>query len=310
MITVFQEFSALFLHFLSLVGDLATMYINNNNEVVLLSIVNAIQHIVKILRIISYGFLMVNSPSWFCYFHSFINSYTNNTTITLSCLIIFILFTALIFPGFYSDNYYKYKAKIYYFIFSYNAFFGIINLYEPIIKGYSSKHIAESYNCSSGYRHRLYQFILGSSIFNLPFNFLAIVFTVVILYKIYSVPREALKRRVTTRVKISFARSVKMLCFCVLISLLSIFNLYNDITNGIAVEKGIKKETESIGITYVFTASFGIFIFIFTNSINQIKRKFGIYVKDDDSINDDTEYMLPINQDEFDSNIYSSDRFI
>jgi len=310
MITAFKEYCILLIHFISLAGDLATIYFNNNNEIILLGLVNSVQHLTKILRIIGYGFLMVDSPSWFCYLYSFINSYTNNTTLTISCLIIFVLFAALFFPGYYSDNYYKIKPTIYGFVFIYNGIFALISLYEPLIMGYSSKYIAESFNCSSGYRHRLYQFILGSSIFNIPFNFIAIVCTGVIIYKIFVAPRKAIKRQITTRVKMSFSRSVKILCFCAFFSLIAFFNLYNDINNGIAVEKGVKKEYEAISVTYILTATSGIFIFIFTNSFNQIKRKFGYHIKDDDSINDDTECMLPINQEDFDSNIYYSERLI
>jgi len=91
----------------------------------------------------------------------------------------------------------------------------------------------------------------------------------------------------------SFTRWIKILCYAVFLSLLSYLNLYSDIKKGIEAEKNIKKEQENLGYTYFITASSGILIFLFTNSRNQIKRKFGIKVKNDDSINDDTEYILP-----------------
>jgi len=53
---------------------------------------------------------------------------------------------------------------------------------------------------------------------------------------------------------------------------------------GIRVSKG-EKEEDVIGIRYIITASSGILICIFTNSFNQVRRKFGGVVQNDDSIN-------------------------
>jgi hypothetical protein len=308
MINQFQENSIFIIHLLSLIGDLATIYFNNNNEVVLLGAINSFQHLTKILRIIYFGFLMVDSPSWFCYLYSFINYYTNNTSLTISCLIIFTIFAALIYPTFYADNYQKLRPYVYGFVLVYNAIFELINLYEPVLVGYSPEKINESFNCSSGYRYRLYQYILGSTLFNIPFNLMAIICTGIIFYKVSIASRKDLKKQITTRIKMSFGRSIKIICFCGILSIISFFNLYNDIINGVAAENGNRKEEEEIGKTYVLTACSGIFIFIFTNSLNQIKRKLGMKVKDDDSVNDDTEYMLPLTQEYFDDEIYSNEK--
>ena len=51
----------------------------------------------------------------------------------------------------------------------YSAAFPFGSLIEPIFKGYSDEHIANSHNCSTAYRYRLYQFILDSVILVIPF---------------------------------------------------------------------------------------------------------------------------------------------
>ncbi|ORX83935.1 hypothetical protein BCR32DRAFT_291683 [Anaeromyces robustus] len=298
MISKNLEITALIVHILSFLGDTATIYFNNNIEVKFLCILNGCQHLLKIYRILVYGFALLNAPNWFCYLHGIINAFTNEASITTSCLIVFTLYIALIFPLFYSEHYRKKRPLILAFVVIYNLSYTIFILYEPLVVGYSAEYLAEAENCSSAYRNHLYQYVMGSPLFNLPFNILTIFCTGVINYKIIMVPRKSLKKQITTMVKMSFSRCVKILFYCFFLTLISFVNLIQDINNGINVRDGYFKEKEVIGVPYLLTASSGILILIFTNSLNQIKRKFGIRVKDDDSINDDEEYMLPHNKDD------------
>jgi len=108
MITKNQEIAALLVHILSLMGDCLTTYFNNNMNIKFLSIMDIGQHLTKIIRIIIFGFGLEHSPAWFCYLHSFLNHFTHNSALTLSCLYVFIIYI-----------YMKLFNKYIYFVFLY-----------------------------------------------------------------------------------------------------------------------------------------------------------------------------------------------
>ncbi|OUM63326.1 hypothetical protein PIROE2DRAFT_10167 [Piromyces sp. E2] len=145
----------------------------------------------------------------------------------------------------YFRKYYrKYRFLIYLFIIIYTASYTFVSLYEPLLGKYSKEYIADKENCSSGYRSKLYQYVLNSPVFNIPFSITAFIFS-------------------------------------------------NEISKGIKVSRGEFKEKEKIGVIYFLTACSGILICIFTNSFNQVKRKFGGVVKNDESVNsEDVEYLI------------------
>lgn len=276
MITKNQEIAALLVHILSLMGDCLTTYFNNNMNIKFLSIMDIGQHLTKIIRIIIFGFGLEHSPAWFCYLHSFLNHFTHNSALTLSCFVIFNLYAAIVYPLFFSKYHKVIRPYVYIFTMVYNAIFILIALYEPLFIGYSLKRIENSHNCSSGYRYRLYQYILTSATSNLPFSISAVICTGIIIHKIRITPRKTLKYQLTKRTNISFSRWIKILLMSVIVTLFSFLNLYNDVMNGIAVENGTKYEVETLGSTYYFTASSGILLFVLTNSSHQIKKKLGI----------------------------------
>jgi len=293
MVTPTLEALALIEHFLSFFGDCFTFYFNVNSEILFLCILNMSQHVLKITRIIFNGFMMENASKFTCYYNAFFNFFSMNASLSAACLLIYTLYAAMVHPLFFSKYYKRLRPYIYIFIIVYTAIYCFVPVYEPVIIGYDSKYISEQSNCSSAYRSKFYQYLFGSSFFNLPFTLPVIYCSIVIIHRIVVVPRSFIKKQIATNTKMSFTRWIKILCYAVFLSLLSYLNLYSDIKKGIEAEKNIKKEQENLGYTYFITASSGILIFLFTNSRNQIKRKFGIKVKNDDSINDDTEYILP-----------------
>jgi len=80
-----KEFIALFEHIVSFICTWLTMYLNNNSNIQFLALMNMWQHFIKILRIMIYGFQLENAPNWFCIFHSFMNYFSNNCVLLLSC---------------------------------------------------------------------------------------------------------------------------------------------------------------------------------------------------------------------------------
>ncbi|ORX75616.1 hypothetical protein BCR32DRAFT_285032 [Anaeromyces robustus] len=293
MINKYQEIAALIIHILSFLGDSFTLYFNNNGNIKFLSVLDMGQHLTKMVRIYLYGFAMEASPTWFCYLHSFLNHFTHNSSLTLSCFVIYNLYTAIVHPILFS----KYQKIVcpYFYIFTiiYNALFTLMALYEPLFIHYSIEQINNSHNCSSGYRYRLYQFLLTSATPNLPFTLTAIFCTVIIIHKIKITSRVTLKNQLTKRTNISFNRWLKILLMSITITLFSFLNLYNDIKGGLASEKNIKKEEESLSYIYLFTASSGIILLLLTNSLHQVKRK--LKLKNDAYIND---YNLQNNNSE------------
>ncbi|ORX75615.1 hypothetical protein BCR32DRAFT_271815 [Anaeromyces robustus] len=180
------------------------------------------------------------------------------------------------YPEFTSEYHMKIRPYIFIFTIIYNAIFIFISLWEPIFYGYSEEQIANSYNCSSGYRYRLYQYLLTSATYNIPFSIAALICTGIVIHKFRITPLAKLKNMLSFGTQISFKRWLRILAMNITICLISFLNLYNDIKNGIASENNTKKEEESLGIIYFLTAFSGVLLFILTNSKGQIKKKFGI----------------------------------
>eukprot|EP00833_Pecoramyces_ruminatium_P008520 jgi/Orpsp1_1/1182552/evm.model.c7180000081738.1 len=276
MISKYQEIGALAVHIASFVGDLLTAYFNNNMNIKVLSLMDIGQHITKIIRILMYGFALEGSPAWFCYLHSFFNHFTHNCALTLSCFVIFNLYAAIVYPFFFSKYQNIIRPYVYTFTIIYNAICIVAALYEPLFIGYTVERIESSHNCSSGYRYRLYQYVLTSSTSNLPFSIFAIICTGIIVHKIRITPRSTLKHQLSKRTNISFSRWIRILLMSFIVTGFSFLNLYNDIMNGIAAENGTKYEQETLGSTYYFTASSGVLLFVLANSGRQIKSKLGL----------------------------------
>ncbi|ORX78097.1 hypothetical protein BCR32DRAFT_270259 [Anaeromyces robustus] len=276
MITKTQETIALVEHIIAFFCDLATVFFNNNTNIKFLCFIDIGQHIIKIIRIVIYGFALISSPPWFCYFHFFVNHFTHNSFISLACIVIFNLYAAIIHPASFSKYQGKIRPYIYIFVIIYTSIFVLAALYEPLILKYSVKHINESHNCSSAYRYKLYQYLLTSPITNLPFTIPAIICTFIMIYKIRVIPRDTLKNQISSTTKISFSRWLKILFVTFAITIISFLNLYCDIRNGIRAQKNIEKEEEKLGIIYYLTASSGILVFILSNSCNEIKKKLGL----------------------------------
>jgi len=285
----YLEAIALVEHFLSLFGDIFTLYFNSNREILFLCFMNMGQHILKIVRILFLGFALDNfevfNPTS-CYIHAFINQFTMFTSLAAACLLIFTLYGVIVHPNFYSKYYVRYRPYTYGFIMVYTALHVLIGLFEQIFIGYEPMVRANLQNCGCGLRTKLYQYVFGSAVFTLPFTIPAVYCSCIIIYKIIVVPRNSIKKQITSSTKMSFTRWVKILCYSVLITLLSFANLIQDVLNGIKAEhdpNGLSNEDDSLGYVYFFTASSGILIFLFTNSRNQIKKKLGYSVKNDES---------------------------
>ncbi|ORX48153.1 hypothetical protein BCR36DRAFT_329773 [Piromyces finnis] len=271
-------------HTLSLVGVILTLYFNSNPEIIFLCSVNMCQHLLKIIRLVVYGFEIKKPVNpLICYIHSFCNNFTLNISLTAACLLIFTLYAAIFHNKIFSRYYKQYRFFIYLFIIIYTTSYIFAALYEPIIMGYSKEHIEEYSNCTTGYRYRLYQFVFISSVFNLPFTITTFFCSIIIVYKIFVLPRPSLKRIITKNTKMSFSRWIKILFYTFCLTILSFINIYSETKKGIESENGVK-EIEKIDPIYLITASSGILIFLFTNSFNQIKRKLGGVVQDDDSV--------------------------
>jgi len=283
----YLEAIALVEHFLSLFGDIFTLYFNSNREILFLCFMNMGQHILKIVRILFLGFALENFESTNptnCYIHAFINQFTMFTSLSAACLLIFTLYGVIVHPNFYSKYYVRYRPYTYGFIMIYTSLHVLIGLFEQIFIGYDTSQLQ---NCGCGLRKKLYQYVFGSAVFTLPFTIPAVYCSCIVIYKIIVIPRSSIKKQITSSTKMSFTRWVKILCYSVLITLLSFANLIQDVQNGILAEHsdGLEsKEDDNLGYVYFFTASSGILIFLFTNSRNQIKKKLGYSVKNDDSV--------------------------
>jgi len=86
MISKAKEIIAFIEHILSLIGTIVTIYINKNSNIQFLAFMNMWQHIIKIIRIMIYGFELLNAPVWFCNLHAFFNYFSNNAVILIVCL--------------------------------------------------------------------------------------------------------------------------------------------------------------------------------------------------------------------------------
>jgi len=74
-------------HTLSLVGVFLTLYFNNNPEIIFMCILNMCQHILKLIRFVIFGFTFGNTVNpIICYFHSFFNNFTLNSSLAAACL--------------------------------------------------------------------------------------------------------------------------------------------------------------------------------------------------------------------------------
>jgi len=85
----FQEIVLLIIHILSFISEGLLYYINKNSTIKLLCIFDIIQHLLKIFRILIFGYLFDKSSLCICIIHSFINNFTNNGSLVMSCLYIF-----------------------------------------------------------------------------------------------------------------------------------------------------------------------------------------------------------------------------
>ncbi|ORX82477.1 hypothetical protein BCR32DRAFT_292634 [Anaeromyces robustus] len=276
MITKTQETIALVEHIIAFFCDLCTIFFTNNTNIQMLCVFDISQHIIKVARIIIYGFALINSPPWFCYLHYFVNCFSHNITHITACILIFNLYAAIKHPDSFSKYHLIFRSHIYIFVILYTAIFSLTALYEPLILKYSVKHINESHNCSSGYRYKLLQYILTSPIIDLPFTLPAIYCTLSIIRAIRVIPRDTLKSQISTIINISFSRWLRILFATIAITVPSFLNIYWDINNGIKAEKNIEKEEEKLGLVYYITSSSGILIFFLANSSSEIKKKLGL----------------------------------
>jgi len=277
MIDPVKENFALVEHFFSFVCTIVTIYFNNNSNVQFLALMSMIQHFVKIIRIYFFGFELKGSPVWFCNLHAFINHFSNNILVIITCFIILHLYVAIKYP----DHYIKYNKRMrpYVFLSSilYTASFTLAAFFKPIFIGYSAEEIASRTNCSTAYRDRFYQFILGSSVTHIEFIFISIYCTIYIIYKIIITPTVKMKKHLSASTKMSLSKWIVILFICFSITLISLLNIKDDIIIGLEVEKGML-EKDYIETTYFITASNGILIMIFFLSPKQVKYKLGMNV--------------------------------
>jgi len=89
MITKYQEILALMLHSLSLICECLVYYINKNLNIKFLCIYDIAQHLLKIFRILIFGYEFIGTPKWICILHSFFNHFTHDGSIIMSCLYLF-----------------------------------------------------------------------------------------------------------------------------------------------------------------------------------------------------------------------------
>ncbi|ORY30415.1 hypothetical protein LY90DRAFT_673810 [Neocallimastix californiae] len=267
-----KEFIALFEHIVSFICTWLTMYLNNNSNIQFLALMNMWQHFIKILRIMIYGFQLENAPNWFCIFHSFMNYFSNNCVLLLSCYIIYNLYAAMKHPLYYAKYHIIIRPYVFLFITIYIGIFILASLYEPIFTPYSQTEISQRHNCSSAYRYRFYQYFLTSPLISLHFIILAIYCSIVIIHKIRTTPKSTITNEVIVRTKISLSKWIFILLICGGLALLSLFNLISDIYNGLHPEN----EREKLGILYYLTATSGIIIFFISVSPTKLKNFFGM----------------------------------
>eukprot|EP00833_Pecoramyces_ruminatium_P016084 jgi/Orpsp1_1/1190116/evm.model.d7180000076667.1 len=158
-------------HSVSLISLFFSYYFNDNSNIKCLALVDMLQHIIKIVRILCFGFQLDygKTPYIFCIIHSFINDFTRNGVVTFSCFIIISLYIAYKRPIAFARNHRKYRGYLYFFIVLYIASFILISLNEAIFFKYTEDEMRARNNCFAGYRYKLYQYILISPIPNIVF---------------------------------------------------------------------------------------------------------------------------------------------
>jgi len=100
MVSKLQEIISLMLNLLSFICECLLYCINNNSHIKLLCLYDLVHHLVKVIRIIIFGYELVGSPLWFCLSFSFINHFTHNGSLIMSCMYISILYICI----YYSNN--------------------------------------------------------------------------------------------------------------------------------------------------------------------------------------------------------------
>jgi len=88
MITIIQKISSLILHILSFICECLVLYINKNSHIKLLCIYDIAQHLLKIIRIVIFGYEFIGSPLWICILYSFTYHFTHNGSLIISCMYI------------------------------------------------------------------------------------------------------------------------------------------------------------------------------------------------------------------------------
>eukprot|EP00833_Pecoramyces_ruminatium_P004923 jgi/Orpsp1_1/1178955/evm.model.c7180000067370.1 len=177
MISKAKEYIALAEHILSLIGIILTIIINKNSDVQFLAFMNMWEHLTKIIRILVYGFELINAPVWFCNLHSFLNHFSCNAVFLAASFLIFNLYISIKYPKYCSKYNKTFRPLEYAFIILYCGSFAFSSLYEPLFQHYSPEQIHERYNCSSAYRYRLYQYLLDSPLIGIPFIIIAVYCT-------------------------------------------------------------------------------------------------------------------------------------
>eukprot|EP00833_Pecoramyces_ruminatium_P005162 jgi/Orpsp1_1/1179194/evm.model.c7180000068372.1 len=225
-ISKFQEILALTEHIISFACTWITMYSNRNSNIQFLALMDMWQHFVKIFRILFYGFELKGAPIWFCVFHSFLNYFSHNCVIILSCFIIYNLYFAMKHPLYFAKYNKKIRPYVFFFTMVYISIFVSAALYEPVFQTYSDEEIKNRNNCSSAYRYRLYQYLLTSPLISIHFTLIAIYCTIVIIHKIKTTPKSTIRNQIIVRTRIPLKRWINILIICCSIALLSFLNLF------------------------------------------------------------------------------------
>jgi hypothetical protein len=278
MINTWNEKIAFGEHIASVISLIVAYIFNDNTNIKCMAIIDLIQHIMQIVRFVSFDFDLDYSKTknnlWFCILHSFVNDFSRNAEVTFSCFLILTLYYAYKRPISYSKYYKKYRGYIHMLIILFISSFIIFSLYEPIFNKYTPQEMEIRNNCHAAYRYKSYQYILISPLPNIIFIFPAMYCAISLIFTIKNSSKNELEiSQITKRTYISFSRWIKFLIIASILCIISIIYLFIDIKNG-AISNINKVEREKIDILYFFTASTGVLIMIFTLSRNQIRAKF------------------------------------
>jgi len=288
MPTATQENIALAEHIVSFISLIVAYIFNENSNIKCIVFINMLQHIIKIIRIIFFGFDLDYSKTniWFCIIHSFINDFSRNAVVTFSCVLIFSLYYAYKRPVSFSKNHKKYRRYIYTFVVLFISSFILISLKESIFNQYTPQEMQSRNNCSDAYKYKFYQFLLISPLPNVLFIFPAMFCAISLMFKIKN-PRNDLNiTDINNKTNISFSRWIRILLITSILCIISVIYLFIDIKVALKA-KIYKVEKENIDFIYYINASLGILIMIFTVSPSQVKAKFN---KKENSIITDYNY--------------------